>query len=143
VAITPDDHTAFVTNAGSGSVSTIDVATRTKNPTDITVGSTPFGVAVTACRLGAVVQPDGRTITLTGSAFTPSTTLSISIASNPQTLGTVTTSPTGTFSQSFTVPCSVDAGAHTITATAPSGANASTAVTLGPCAALVQPRFTG
>jgi YVTN family beta-propeller protein len=33
-------------------VSTIDVKTRTKDPTDIAVGSCPFGVAVT---------PDGRT----------------------------------------------------------------------------------
>jgi YVTN family beta-propeller protein len=44
--------TVFVTNAGNGTVSTIDVKSRTKNPTDITVGSLPFGVAVT---------PDGKT----------------------------------------------------------------------------------
>lgn len=50
-------------------------------------------------------------MTLTSSAVTPSAMLTLSIASTPQTLGTVTTSPTGTFSQSFTVPCSVDAGA--------------------------------
>jgi DNA-binding beta-propeller fold protein YncE len=35
---------------GSGTVSTIDVTERTKNPTDITVGSAPFVVAVTPCR---------------------------------------------------------------------------------------------
>jgi len=34
-------------------VSTIDVKTRTKNPTDIAVGSLPGGVAVT---------PDGKTV---------------------------------------------------------------------------------
>jgi YVTN family beta-propeller protein len=45
--------TAFVTNSGSGTVSTIDSKTRTKNPTDITVGSFPAGVAVT---------PDGKTV---------------------------------------------------------------------------------
>ena len=33
--------TAFVTNSGSGTVSTIDVKTRTKHPTDITVGAVP------------------------------------------------------------------------------------------------------
>jgi YVTN family beta-propeller protein len=44
--------TAFVTNALSGSVSTIDVKTRTKNPTDITVGTNPVSVAFT---------PDGKT----------------------------------------------------------------------------------
>jgi YVTN family beta-propeller protein len=41
--------TAFVTNGGSGTVSTINVKTRTKNPTDITVGTDPIEVAVTPC----------------------------------------------------------------------------------------------
>src|SRR5262249_43065543 len=54
--VTPDVKTAFVANAGSGSVSTIDVKTRTKNPSDIAVGSDPFGVAVT---------PDGKTAWVT------------------------------------------------------------------------------
>jgi YVTN family beta-propeller protein len=44
--------TAFVTNGFVGTVSTIDVKTRTKDPTDIPVGSGPAGVAVT---------PDGKT----------------------------------------------------------------------------------
>ena len=44
--------TAFVANDSSGTVSTIDVKTRTKNPTDIAVGSNPNGVTVT---------PDGQT----------------------------------------------------------------------------------
>jgi YVTN family beta-propeller protein len=41
--------TAFVANGLSDSVSTIDVKTRTKNPTDIPVGAGPLGVAVTPC----------------------------------------------------------------------------------------------
>src|SRR5262245_42026023 len=44
--------TAVVANAGSDTVSTIDVRTRTKDPTDIAVGSSPSGLDVT---------PDGRT----------------------------------------------------------------------------------
>jgi YVTN family beta-propeller protein len=44
--------TAFVTNITGGAVSTIDVKTRTKNPTDITVGTQPLGLAIT---------PDGKT----------------------------------------------------------------------------------
>jgi YVTN family beta-propeller protein len=44
--------TAFVVNGASGSVSTIDVKTQTKDPTDISVGTLPVGVAVT---------PDGKT----------------------------------------------------------------------------------
>jgi YVTN family beta-propeller protein len=60
VAITPDGKTAFVTNANfanlgndsspsRGTVSTIDVKTRTKHPTDIPVGTFPFEVAITPC----------------------------------------------------------------------------------------------
>jgi YVTN family beta-propeller protein len=45
-----------VTNSASNSVSTIDVKTRTKHPTDIPVGSLPLGVAVT---------PDGKTAFVT------------------------------------------------------------------------------
>src|SRR5512133_2425491 len=45
--------TAFVANTLSDSVSTIDVKTRTKNPTDITVGTPP---------LGMVFTPDGKTV---------------------------------------------------------------------------------
>src|SRR5829696_3162712 len=52
----PCRATAFVTNALSASVSTIDVKTRKRNPTDIPVGTDPFGVAVT---------PDGKTVFVT------------------------------------------------------------------------------
>jgi YVTN family beta-propeller protein len=44
--------TAFIGNTGSGTVSTIDVKTRAKNPTDIPVGSFPQGLSFT---------PDGKT----------------------------------------------------------------------------------
>jgi YVTN family beta-propeller protein len=53
VTVTPDGKTAFVSNSLSGTLSSIDVKTRTKHPTDITVGSTPRGTAVT---------PDGKTL---------------------------------------------------------------------------------
>jgi YVTN family beta-propeller protein len=61
VALTPDGKTAFVTNANLGNefsssgdlVSTIDVKTRTKDTTEITVGEAPTGLAIT---------PDGRTV---------------------------------------------------------------------------------
>jgi len=42
--------TAFVANGLNGSVSTIDVKTRTKSPDDIPVAAAPLGVAVTPCR---------------------------------------------------------------------------------------------
>jgi YVTN family beta-propeller protein len=55
--------TAFVTNSGSGTVSTIDTKTRTKNPTDITVGSFPDGVAVTRDgKMAFVANRDSNTV---------------------------------------------------------------------------------
>jgi YVTN family beta-propeller protein len=65
IAITPDGKTAFVTNFGPfssatvptpesiGTVSAIDVKSRTKDPTDITVGAQPINLAVT---------PDSKTV---------------------------------------------------------------------------------
>jgi YVTN family beta-propeller protein len=56
--VTPDGKTAFVANAGSGTVSTIDVNTKKKNRHDIMVGAFPGGVVVT--RVAGDGQPDGR-----------------------------------------------------------------------------------
>src|SRR5262249_28645822 len=65
VAVTPDGKTAFSTNGNcdgqpqeipGNTVSTIDVNTMHKNPTGITVGSDPYGVAIT---------PDGKTAFVT------------------------------------------------------------------------------
>jgi hypothetical protein len=41
---------AFVTHGIGGTVSTIDVKTKTKNPDDIPVGSAPVTMAITPCR---------------------------------------------------------------------------------------------
>jgi YVTN family beta-propeller protein len=49
VTVTREGKTAFVANAASGTVSTIDVKTGAKHPTDIAVGSFPIGVEVTPC----------------------------------------------------------------------------------------------
>jgi DNA-binding beta-propeller fold protein YncE len=127
-------------------VSVIDTVTNMVVGSPITVGSSPSGIAITPCpQLEAVVQGDGRTVVVSGSAFAPSSRLTVTIAA--ETLGTVTARSTGTFQRSFTVPCTVPAGEHTITATAPSGQRASTSVTLRSCAeptpARVQPNFTG
>jgi len=59
VAVTPNGKTAFVTNALSGTVSTIDVKTRTKHPTDVVTGSLPLGVAVTPDSKTAFVTNNG------------------------------------------------------------------------------------
>lgn len=111
----------------------------------ITVGSNPYEVAFTPCvELGTSVRADGRSVTATGSQFAPESTLTVSIASTPTTLGTVTVTANGTFTATFTVPCSVPGGAHTVSASAMAGQSASTPVTLTDCPApKPEPTFTG
>ena len=50
----------------------------------------------------------------------------------------MTVAADGTFSQDFTPPCTVGAGTHTVTVTAPSGQSASAPVTLNQCGATVR-----
>ena len=141
VAITPDGTKAYVTGASSTKLSVINVATGSVSD-DIIVGGQSKGVAITPCALlSQTVSADGRTVTVSGSQYAPASTVTVSITSTPLTLGTVTVASNGTFSKSFTVPCTVEAGAHTITATAGSGLRASTPVTLDACAVTL--RFTG
>src|SRR6516165_799524 len=52
--------TAFVSNVGSGTVATIDVKSRTKDPTDIPVRALPNLGPV-----GVAVTPDGKTAFVT------------------------------------------------------------------------------
>ena len=134
VAFTPDGTTAYVTNSGGNSVSVIDVVSGTVAGAPITVGTNPFGVAFTPCvELGTSVGVDGRNVTVTGSQFAPASVLTVSIASTPTTLGTVTVSADGTFTATYTVTCSVPGGAHTVSASAVSGQSASFPVTLTDC----------
>ncbi len=52
VVVTPDQNTAFVTNMGSGTVSALDLKTKSKI-TDMAAGKEPEGLAIT---------PDGKTL---------------------------------------------------------------------------------
>jgi YVTN family beta-propeller protein len=61
--------TAFVTNNASNSVSTIDLQTRTKHPTDIPVGAAPLGLGIT---------PDAKTAFVTN--FTSGTVSTIDVS---------------------------------------------------------------
>src|SRR5262249_23605148 len=84
VAITPDGKTAFVTLAnlaggsesGANAVTTIDVKTRTKNPTDIPLGGTPLRVRDT---------PDGKAAYVTSN---PVATIDVKTRTNkPNDIG--------------------------------------------------------
>jgi YVTN family beta-propeller protein len=78
--------TAFVANTGSGTVSTIDVNTRTKDPTDITVGSLPNAAAVT---------PDGKTAFVTNGQSGTVSTIDVKTRTKHPNDITVGSFPTG------------------------------------------------
>jgi YVTN family beta-propeller protein len=78
--------TAFVPNNGSGTVSTIDVKTRTKNPTDITVGSFPLSLTVT---------PDGKTAFVTSQRNDTVSTIDVKTGTKNPTDIAVGTAPAG------------------------------------------------
>src|SRR5215510_5811981 len=76
--------TAFVANGLNGSVSTIDVKTRTKNPADITVGSAPFGVAITPDgKTALVTNRDGGTVSTIGVKTRTKNPNDITVGANP------------------------------------------------------------
>jgi YVTN family beta-propeller protein len=79
--------TAFVANTESGTVSTIDVKTRTKNPTDIPVGSNPNGVTVT---------PDGKTAFVSNLGNGTVSTIDVKTKTKNPTEITVGSQPLGT-----------------------------------------------
>lgn len=76
-----------------------------------------IGTAITVSPQTTAAAPGyvGQSVTISGVAFKPNTTVTITYASNPQVLGTTPTNAKGNFSYTFKVPKS-PAGAHTISA---------------------------
>jgi hypothetical protein len=56
----------------------------------------------------------GGSLTVTGTGFADSTTLSVELHSTPVTLGTITTTDTGAFSINVTIPSDTSVGTHDI-----------------------------
>jgi YVTN family beta-propeller protein len=105
MAITPDGKTGFVDNFGGpiasantpmpesiGTVSTIDLKTRTKDPTDITVGPQPGGPGVT---------PDGKTVFVASYGNGTVSTIDVKTRTKNPTDIPVGVNPT----QSLVTPC--------------------------------------
>lgn len=91
----------------------------------------------------SAIALDANTVQVSGSNFPPSTPITVTLHSTPLVLGTPTTGADGSFTATFSVPCSVGSGAHTVTGAAPSGQSASASVTLAPCPLTATPAFTG
>jgi LPXTG-motif cell wall-anchored protein len=84
------------------------------------------------------IQNAGST-TVMGAGWQAGTTVALTIASTPQSLGTASVQSDGTFAQDVTIPC-LDAGTHTISASGTDASGAantvSTTVTVtGTCGA--------
>ena len=78
-----------------------------------------------------------RTITISGAGWLPGSTVTITLQSTPQTLGTAQVAADGTFSATVQIPCNVDPGQHTISVSG-TGADGlphtvSAALTVDPC----------
>ncbi len=73
-----------------------------------------FTVASPALVLSVTAVSPGDRLTVSGTFFPPEVPVDIVLHSDPVTLATVTTSPTGAFSQTVTIPTTTTAGAHTI-----------------------------
>ncbi len=80
--------------------------------------------------LSSSVVPAGGTVTVSTAGspcYAPGATVTLTFASDPVTLGTVTANANGQFSATATIPSNASAGTHTITASG-TGANGSTLV---------------
>jgi YVTN family beta-propeller protein len=86
MAVTPDGKTVFVASLATNTVSTIDVKTRKKHPTDIPVGPGPGGVAVT---------PDGKTVFVANEATNTVSTIDVKTRTKNPTDIPVGRFPTG------------------------------------------------
>lgn len=90
------------------------------------------------CDIGAVqltptvtATVSSRTVTVDISEFTSSAT--ITLQSDPITLGTISVDSTGSGTATFDIDCSIPDGAHTITATASGGQSSAVAIELAAC----------
>jgi len=64
----------------------------------------------------------GKSVTVTGTGFAPSSPVSLTLHSDPVEVGTATTDDTGSFTAEVTVPAATEAGDHTVVAAAESPA---------------------
>ncbi len=81
----------------------------------------------------------GGSLTVTGSGFTAESLVTITVNSDPITLGTATVAADGTFTVAGTVPADFAAGTHTVVATVDGLPTASRSLTVTPAAVPAPP----
>jgi len=76
-------------------------------------GAAPYPPDAPSIGTSSSSIPNAGSTTVMGTGWQPGTTVALTIASTPQSLGGATVQGDGTFSQAVTIPC-LDAGTHTI-----------------------------
>lgn len=87
-------------------------------------GAQPYTPGAGSLTLSTSSSPPGGPVTATGSGFAAGTTVTLTIASTPQTIGTTVANSGGGIQATVTIPSNIPAGGHTISATGldPAGA---------------------
>lgn len=113
--------TSSTTIGGNGSgASTSSTTSTTASTSSSTSTSSSSSSTTTACtaRISSTVQSvaRGSSTSVGGACFPANTSIALTLFSDPISLGTAVTDSTGTFSVIVTIPTSVVAGTHTLTA---------------------------
>ncbi|RKQ84296.1 type I phosphodiesterase/nucleotide pyrophosphatase [Mycolicibacterium mucogenicum 261Sha1.1M5] len=80
--------------------------------------------------LSAATVEAGKTVTASGTGFTPEEVVAFELRSEPQDLGTATADAAGALSQELTIPAATPAGEHTVVAIRADGTELSQPVTV-------------
>jgi hypothetical protein len=87
-----------------------------------------YGPNAPAIQANTSSTTPGGSVDVTGSGFCLNCTITLTLHSNPVTLGTTTSDGNGSFSTSVSIPSGTEPGSHAIVATDPDGDSASTAI---------------
>jgi hypothetical protein len=117
----------FVTVGGGGGTTTTTIGGTTTTTSGGTTTTSAGGGSVSG---SASQASPGGTLTLNGTGFKPNDTLTITLHSDPVTLGTVTADPSGAFSTVVTIPADTAPGAHTIVVSGTDGKTATFSLTV-------------
>jgi hypothetical protein len=97
----------------------------------LSTGIAPGGALLPADVNGALVLARGGQLRVTGTGFAPGSTATLTLSTDPITLGSATADPSGAISALVPVPADVAIGNHTLNLIAKSASGQQAIVTLG------------
>ena len=96
------------------STTSTTVPASTTLPADVFCMALPLGTDVTVAADGVMTIMAGKSVTVRGVGFKPSSTVEIWIFSTPKLLGTATAGTDGVLNTTFTFPTNIGDGVHTL-----------------------------